>query len=114
MIELPGRKEFIEYAEGATVEPEVQERILQLLASSALVRENLSELKRDLYRVDVLIPDFQPDANFRLEVAKVIPVWLKKGDRRRFPFFPLWLEAVMILLGFLSFGVLAVYFFQRH
>lgn len=54
---------------------ETQRQIMNLLASSPVVREQLAELKRDLYHVAAQVPDYRPDAAFAAELAKLSQNW---------------------------------------
>ena len=84
-MKLPERQEFVEYAEGgAGQNAEVQRQILNLLASSPVVREQLAELKRDLYHVAVQVPEYRPEAPFAAELAKLAQNWSQLSYRRRF------------------------------
>jgi hypothetical protein len=82
-LKLPDRQEFLDYAEGvAGQDSEAQRQIMNLLASSPLVREQLAELKRDLYHVAAQVPDYRPDAAFGAEVAKLCQNWSQLSVNR--------------------------------
>jgi len=75
-LKLPDRQEFLDYAEGVVgQDSETQRQIMNLLASSPVVREQLAELKRDLYHVAAQVPDYRPDAAFAAELAKLTLNW---------------------------------------
>ncbi|RZA07033.1 MAG: hypothetical protein EOP11_08800 [Proteobacteria bacterium] len=83
-MKLPDRQEFLDYAEGvAGQDSEIQRQIMNLLASSPVVREQLTELKRDLYHVAAQVPDYRPDAMFAAELAKLSQNWLQLNLNRQ-------------------------------
>jgi hypothetical protein len=85
MMRLPGRDQLLDYAEHASgQEAEVQKRILQILASSQILREQLAEVKRDLYLVSSQIPDYTPDSAFGSELFKLSQSWLQLVYSRKF------------------------------
>lgn len=84
-MKLPDRQEFLDYAEGVSgQDSEVQRQILNMLASSPLVREQLAELKRDLYLVNSQVPDYRPDAAFGAELARLSQNWVQLVYNRKF------------------------------
>lgn len=84
-MKLPERKDFLDYAEGASLQDAAtQKQILNLLASSSVMREQLVELKKDLYLVSAQIPDYVPEAQFGAEVSKLAQTWLELIYRRKF------------------------------
>jgi hypothetical protein len=83
-MRLPDREDFLDYAEGAAQSAEVQKKILKLLASSPLVREQLAGIKQDLYMVSSQIPDYAPRAEFGVELTKIAQAWTKIVYNRKF------------------------------
>ena len=84
-MRFPERKDILDYVEGAAgQDSEVQRQILNLLASSSVMREQLVELKKDLYLVSAQVPDYAPDAAFGAEVAKLTQTWLQVSYNRKF------------------------------
>lgn len=84
-LKLPDRKDFLDYAEGASLQDtQMQRQILNLLASSSVMREQLVELKKDLYLVSSQVPDYVPEAQFGAEVAKLAQTWLQVVYNRKF------------------------------
>ncbi len=83
-MKLPERKDLLDYAEGARQEAAVQKQILHLLASSSLMREQLTELKKDLYLVGTQVPEYQPDVAFAGELGKLSQAWLRLVYERKF------------------------------
>lgn len=84
-MKLPDRQDFLDYAEGAhDQDKEVQKRILSVLASSSIMREQLAELKKDLYLVSTQIPDYPMSANFAAEVSKLAQSWIKLSYERKY------------------------------
>lgn len=82
-MKLPDRQEFLDYAEGVAGQDfETQRQIMNLLASSPVVREQLAELKRDLYHVASQVPDYRPDAAFGAELAKLSQNWAQLSMNR--------------------------------
>lgn len=84
-MKLPDRQEFLDYAEGtAGQDAEVQRQILKLLASSPVIREQLAELKRDLYLASVQVPDYIPSAEFGAEITRLTQSWAQLAYTRKF------------------------------
>lgn len=84
-MRLPDRDDLLDYVENASgQDTEVQKRVLQLLASSQLLREQISELKRDLYLVGSQIPDYAPDASFGAEIMRLAQTWQRTVYERKF------------------------------
>lgn len=84
-MRLPDRKDILDYVEGAAgQDAQVQKQILNLLASSPLMREQMIELKKDLYLVSAQVPDYLPDARFGAEVSKLAQAWLQLSYNRKF------------------------------
>jgi hypothetical protein len=84
-MRLPGRDELLDYVEGAGgQDAEVQKRVLQLLASSQILREQMAEVKRDLYLVGSQIPDYSPDAAFGAEIMRLTQTWIRTVYERKF------------------------------
>ena len=84
-MRLPDRFEILDYAENAAgQDANTQKRILQLLASSQILREHLAEVKRDLYMVGTQVPEYTPDAMFAAEVSKLSQTWFRTLYERRF------------------------------
>lgn len=84
-MKFPGRKDVLDYVEGAAnQDAQVQKQILHLLASSPLLREQLVELKKDLYLVSSQVPDYLPESAFGAEVAKLTQTWLQIVYGRKF------------------------------
>ena len=84
-MKLPERQDFLDYVEGVqTQDVLIQRQILGLLASSSVIREQLSELKKDLYLVSSQVPDYHPDVNFAAEVGKLSQTWLQAVYNRKF------------------------------
>ena len=84
-MRLPDRNDILDYVENASgQDAEVQKRILHMLASSQVLREHLSELKRDLYLVSSQVPDYAPEAVFGAEIMRLSQVWLHASYKRKF------------------------------
>ena len=85
MNRLPDREELLDYVENTSgQDAEVQRRILQLLASSPVMREHMAEIKRDLYIVGSQIPDYSPDAAFGAEIMRLTQTWIRTAYNRQF------------------------------
>ena len=85
MPPLPDREDLLDYVENANgQDAEVQKRILQMLASSQVLREHMSEIKRDLYLVGAQIPDYSPDAAFGAEIMRLTQAWQRNVYNRNF------------------------------
>ncbi|MGZ3739229.1 MAG: hypothetical protein ACXVB9_07640, partial [Bdellovibrionota bacterium] len=63
---------------------DIQKRILQMLASSQVLREHMSEIKRDLYLAGSQIPDYAPDAAFGAELMRLTQTWIRTVYNRKF------------------------------
>ncbi len=84
-LRLPGRDELLDYVENASgQDAEIQKRVLQLLASSQILREQMAEVKRDLYLVGSQVPEYSPDANFGAEIMRLTQTWLRMVYERKF------------------------------
>ena len=84
-MKLPERREFLFYAEGdRSQNEEAQRQILNLLASSQIIRQQLVEVKKDLYTVSVQVPDYHPTAQFGAELARLSETWAKVAYDRKF------------------------------
>lgn len=84
-MRLPDRQEFLDYAEGAAGQStDVQRQILKLLASSPVMREQLAELKRDLYLASAQVPDYTPSAEFGAEITRLTQSWAQLAYTRKF------------------------------
>lgn len=84
-MKLPDRKDFLDYADGARgIDAETQRRILQMLASSSILREQMAELKRDLYMVGAQVPEYAPSAAFGAEITKLAQSWVRLVYTRKF------------------------------
>ncbi len=119
-MRLPDRDDLLDYVEGAAgQDKEVQRRILHLLASSAVMRESVAELKRDLYLVSSQIPDYAPDAATGAELMRLSQSWIQLVYERKFSlrnfhrsreFFALMLAlggVALLLLGLIGLSLLA-------
>lgn len=83
-MRLPERQDFLDYAEGSCSDALLQKRILQMLASSPVMREQLAEIKRDLYMVSSQVPDYAPGAPFGAELSRLAQTWLQLAYNRKF------------------------------
>lgn len=84
-MKLPDRDDLLDYVEDAAgQDKEVQRRILHLLASSQLMRENVAELKRDLYLASSQVPDYAPDAHLGAELMRLSQTWVQLVYERKF------------------------------
>ena len=84
-MRLPDRRELLDYVEGVPgQDAQVQKNILQLLASSRIMREQLVELKRDLYMVSTQIPEYMPSPTIAAEVTKLAQAWIQVLYNRKF------------------------------
>jgi hypothetical protein len=84
-MRLPDRRDLLDYAENAAgQDAAVQKRILQMLASSQVLREHMAEIKRDLYLVGAQIPDYAPDASFGVELMRLSQTWIRTVYERKF------------------------------
>ncbi len=84
-MRLPDRDDLLDYVEHAAgQDAEVQKRILHMLASSQIMREQMAELKRDLYLVSVQVPDYAPNAAFGAEIMRLSQTWLQVVYARKF------------------------------
>jgi hypothetical protein len=84
ILKLPDRKDLLNYAEGTAQEAAIQKQILQLLASSPIIREQLADLKKDLYLVSTQVPEYKPDLAFASELTRLAQAWLKLSYDRQF------------------------------
>ncbi len=84
-MKLPERKDFLYYVES---DPEqssgAQQSILALISSSAVVRQQIVEVKKDLYLVSVQVPEYEPTAHFGMELARLSDSWAKISYNRKF------------------------------
>lgn len=84
-MKLPERQDFLDYAEGALLQDaRVQRQILNLMASSPVIREQVVELKKDLYLISAQVPDYHPEAQFGADVAKLAQSWMQILYQRKF------------------------------
>lgn len=84
-MRMPDRNDLIDYVEhSAGQDSEVQMRILHLLASSQILREQVAELKRDLYMVTTQIPDYVPEPAFGAELLRLSQTWMQTLYARKF------------------------------
>ena len=84
-MKLPDRQDILDYVEGANGQDvQVQRQILSMLASSPMMREQLTELKKDLYLVSTQVPDYVPHPQFAAEVAKLAQTWTQVAYNRKF------------------------------
>lgn len=79
-LKLPEREDFMNYAEGVPLDPQLQKRIQQLLASNAEMRQSLAVLRRDLYHIDCQIPQVPLPVETAAEIAKLAQVWAAKNS----------------------------------
>lgn len=118
-MKLPNRQDFLDYAEGVSgQDQQLQKQILSLLASSSLMREQLAEVKKDLYMVDMQIPDYMPSATFGAEITRLTQAWMKLSYSRQFSFKNFYrsheffllalslISGVAFLLALLGFGLM--------
>jgi hypothetical protein len=118
-MRLPDRRDFLDYAESAGgQDAEVQKRILSMLATSTVVREQLAELKKDLHIVASQVPDYGPDASLGPELVRLSQSWVQVIYTRKFSlkdfhrsseFFGLILAIMglaLLLIGLLGFQLL--------
>jgi hypothetical protein len=85
LLKLPDRQEFLDYAEGtAGQSADTQRQILKLLASSPVMREQLAELKRDLYLAAVQVPEYIPTPEFAAELTRLTQSWAQLAYTRKF------------------------------
>lgn len=86
-MKFPDRKDFLDYAEGHPLsDPEVQRQVLKMLASSRLYREQMAELKKDLYLVDVQVPEYVLSASYVSKLAKLSQSWIELQFARDYGF----------------------------
>jgi len=84
-VRLPDRDDILDYVEGASgQDAATQKRILQLLASSQVLREHVAELKKDLYVVSSQVPDYAPNVAFAAELTRLSQSWVQVVYVRRF------------------------------
>lgn len=84
-MKLPEPQDFLDYVEGASpADPLAQARVLQLLASSSQLRERCAEWKRDLYLVEVQIPEYRVSPQFGADLTKLAGNWLKVSLARKY------------------------------
>ena len=110
-MKLPERKDFLDYAESSSAQdPELQKQILRLLASSQEYREQMAELKKDLYMIEVQIPEYPLRASFAADLARVSKEWIDLRFAREFSFknFHTTKEFLWILLG-MALGISSLY-----
>jgi hypothetical protein len=90
---MPQYQDFIDYAEGVTLrDADLQRKVLQMLAVSSELRQQMTVLKRDLYLINSQIPDFECEAAFNEELRLVAQSWIKMSLSRQFSF-PKFLDA---------------------
>lgn len=84
-MKLPDRQELLDYAEGTVGQSaETQRQILKMLASSPIMREQLAELKRDLYLASTQVPEYLPSAEFGAELSRLTQTWMQLSYSRKF------------------------------
>lgn len=77
----------MDYAEsGLLPDPEVQRRVLQILAASPELREQMNQLKKDLYLVNAQIPEFEADEALSQGLRTLAEAWFQRSLRKRFAF----------------------------
>ena len=83
-MRFPDREDILQYVEGAQhVEGPVQKQIFQLMASNAVLREQIAELRKDLYEVETQIPDFSYTETFDKDLRGLAQTWLKLSYDRK-------------------------------
>ncbi len=109
-MKLPDRKDFLDYADDARgIDAETQRRILQMLASSALLREQMAELKRDLYVVSAQVPDYAPAPSFGAELTRLAEAWVKLAYARKFSLKHFYrAREFFFLIAFVGIGILGL------
>lgn len=110
-MRLPDRSDFLDYAENAGgQDAEMQKRILGMLATSPVVREQLAELKRDLHLVAAQVPDYGPEASMGPELVRLSQSWLQVVYSRKFSLknFYRSREFFGLILGILGLAMLLV------
>lgn len=109
-MRLPDRNDILDYADGAhNIDAETQRAILNLLASSPILREQMAELKRDLYFVSTQVPDYHPTAAFGAEVTRLSQAWVKLAYARKFSLRQFYRSReFFFLMAFVGVGVLAL------
>ncbi len=112
-MKLPDRREFLDYVEGAAGQDvDVQKQIMNLLASSPMMREQLVELKRDLYIVSVQVPEYTPSVTFGAELSRLSQSWIQLSYARKYSMKNFHQSAeFLFLLAFLFCGLLGVFWF---
>lgn len=84
-MKLPTREDLLEFVESsAGLDMSTHRQILDLIGSSRIVREQISELKQDLYWVDVQVPDYLPGASMGLEITRLTKSWGATEYKRNF------------------------------
>ncbi len=99
---LPDRNDFLDYAEGAPLKSaDIQKNILLLLASSKIYREQCAELQRDLYHIDVKIPEYPVTPPMAVDLSILANDWVKLRLARSMSFrtFTRTREFVLLLVG---------------
>ena len=86
-LRLPERNEILDFAEGARgQDAETQKKILHLLVSSQIMRQQVADLKRDLYIIDVQVPDYSISKELGAQMAQLTQAWVKLQYSRKFSF----------------------------
>ncbi len=84
---LPDRNDFLDYVEGAALKnADVQKNILLLLAGSQVYREQCAELRRDLYQIEVKVPEYSITEVMAADLANLAKDWVKLEAARRTSF----------------------------
>ncbi|MCO5141470.1 MAG: hypothetical protein M9962_00090 [Oligoflexia bacterium] len=84
-MKLPSREDMMEFVEGdAGLNAHMHRQILDLIASSKVVREQVTELKQDLYWVDSQVPDYLPGVSLGLEITRLTKSWGASEYKRSF------------------------------
>lgn len=112
-MRLPSREELLEFVESdGSSNAQTHRQILGLIASSKVVREQVAELKQDLYWVDSQVPDYVPGVSLGLEITRLTKSWGVSEYKRSFSLKEYYrAKEFLYLMLFLFGGILMLFIF---
>ena len=104
-LKLPEQEDLFRFAEGVPArDPVVERQIRQILASNSLVRQEMSEIKKELYRLECQLPHYTLRPEFGADIAKMAQSWCAIRAKEKLSFQNFWkekeLRRVLFVLGF--------------
>lgn len=114
-LEFPSQEDLIRYAEGIPSEPALEKQIKKILASNSLVRSEIAEIKKELYRLECQLPQYNLSPEFGAELAKMSEAWCSLRARQKLSFKNFWgekeLVRVLLVFGFFLAVITAIHYF---